>query len=58
MVDDFNKILDECIDRINDGESIESCLTDNSEYSKQLKPLLLATLQAKKIYKYIMNKKM
>ena len=56
MADDLNKILDECIDRINSGGSIESCLTDYAGYSEQLKPLLLATLQTKKAYTFIPNK--
>ena len=53
MVNDFNKILDECIDRINSGESIESCLLDYPGSSEQLKPLLMAALQTKKACTFV-----
>jgi hypothetical protein len=56
MTVDLNKILDECIDRINNGDSIESCLADYPSYSEQLEPLLLAILKTKKVYKYMPNK--
>ena len=47
MTDDFEKILDDCIDRMNRGESLDSCLTDYPDYAGQLKPLLQAMLTAK-----------
>jgi hypothetical protein len=53
MADNLNKILDECIDRINSGESIESCLLDYPDSSEQLKPLLQAALQSKKAYTFV-----
>lgn len=37
---DLNKILDECLDRINRGETIETCLSQNSEIAAELKPML------------------
>jgi len=52
MPNDFDKILDECIDRINRGESLESCLTDYPEYVEQLEPLLQAILQTKEAYSF------
>jgi len=52
MKDKLDKILDECIDRINRGESIESCLTDYPEYSKALGPLLSAMLEMKTAYSF------
>lgn len=52
----INKILDECIDRLNSGDSIDSCLADYPSYSDQLKPLLLAILETKKVYRYAPNK--
>jgi len=52
MKDNLDKILDECIDRINRGESIESCLTDFPEYSEALEPLLSATLETKTAYSF------
>jgi hypothetical protein len=56
MADDLNKILDECIDRINSGESIKSCLLDYPDSSKQLKPLLQAVLQSKEAYAFVPRK--
>ncbi len=53
MADNLNKILDECIDRINSGESIESCLLDYPGSAKQLKPLLQTALRSKKAYTYM-----
>jgi len=41
MENEFDRILDLCIDRINRGESPETCLTDYPEHAKQLEPLLL-----------------
>ena len=52
MENNFDKILDECIDRINRGESLESCLADYPEYVEQLEPLLQATLQTKETYSF------
>ncbi|MBA7477849.1 hypothetical protein ES707_13264 [subsurface metagenome] len=52
MKDRFDKILDECIDRINRGESIETCLTDFPEYSEALEPLLSAMLETKTAYSF------
>jgi hypothetical protein len=40
MVDDFEKVLDDCIDRINRGEKPEQCMSDHPEYAAQLEPLL------------------
>ena len=53
MDNDFDKILDECIDRINRGESIEDCLADYPAYAEQLKPLLWAVLQTKDTYSFV-----
>ena len=53
MTNNFDKILDECIDRINRGESLESCLTDYPEYVEQLQPLLQAMLQTKETYSFV-----
>ena len=53
MVNNFDKILDECIDRINRGEGLEACLADYPEYAGQLEPLLRATLQTKEAYSFV-----
>ena len=42
MRDDIKKILDECIDRMNAGESLDDCLANYPEHSKELRPLLTA----------------
>ncbi len=42
MREDVGKILDECIDRMNAGESLENCLANYPEHSKELRPLLTA----------------
>jgi hypothetical protein len=52
MKDNLNKILDECIDRINRGGSIESCLKDFPEYSEKLEPILHAVLKTKTAYSF------
>ena len=33
MTEDFDRILDECIDRINRGDSLADCLSDYPAYS-------------------------
>jgi hypothetical protein len=53
MNNNFDKILDECIDRINHGQSLEDCLADYSEYAEQLKPLLQAMLETKGVYSFV-----
>jgi len=53
MAINFDRILDECIDRINRGESLESCLADYPEYVEQLEPLLQAMLQTKETYSFV-----
>jgi hypothetical protein len=52
MKDSFDKIIDECIDRINRGESIESCLADFPAYSEALEPLLSTMLETKTAYSF------
>ena len=52
MADNFDKILDECIDRINCGESLEACLADYPRYVEQLEPLLRAMLDTKMAYTF------
>ena len=53
MVNNFDRILDECIDRINQGESLEACLADYPQYAGQLGPLLQAMLQTKETYSFV-----
>ncbi|MFA5374262.1 MAG: beta-propeller domain-containing protein [Dehalococcoidia bacterium] len=42
MRDDLEKILDECIDRMNSGESLEDCLASYPDRAEELRPLLSA----------------
>lgn len=53
MKDDFNEILDRCIDRINRGEEIDSCLADYPNYAEQLGPLLQAMVTAREAYSFM-----
>jgi len=53
MTDDFDKIVDECIDRLNRGEGLEACLADYPRYVEQLEPLLRAMLQTRKAYSFV-----
>jgi hypothetical protein len=52
MKDDFNEILDECIDRINRGEGIESCLADYPDYAERLRSLLHTIVTAREAYSF------
>lgn len=48
MTNDFDRILDECIDRINHGSSLDDCLSDYPEYAERLKPLLRSMVDIRK----------
>jgi hypothetical protein len=52
MKDKLNRIIDECIDRLNRGESIESCLKDFPEHSEVLEPVLNTMLKTKATYSF------
>ncbi len=52
MKNNLDNILDECIDRINRGEAIETCLTDYPEYREELDPLLHAMLDTRSAYSF------
>ena len=52
MTNNFDRILDECIDRINRGEGLEACLADYPEYVERLGPLLRAMLQTTEAYSF------
>ena len=53
MVNEFDRVLDECIDRINRGEDLGACLADYPRYAQQLQPLLRAMLQTKEAYSFV-----
>jgi len=52
MANDFDRILDECINRLGRGESLEHCLAAYPEHAKQLEPLLQAMIQTKAAYSF------
>lgn len=52
MADKFDNIIDECIDRINRGESIESCLKDYPQHGEALEPILTSMLKTKAAYSF------
>ncbi|MFC2009427.1 DUF4382 domain-containing protein [Chloroflexota bacterium] len=53
MLDNFESILDMCIDRINRGDSIEDCLVDYPEYEDELEPLLKSMFSIKGSYSFV-----
>ena len=53
MNDNLDKILDECIDRINHGDSVDECLTKYSEYRQELSSLLYTMIDTKSAYSFI-----
>ncbi len=53
MTNDFDRILDECIDRINRGEGIDSTLADYHDNAEQLRPLLQVMLTAREAYSFV-----
>lgn len=50
MASDLDRILDECVDRINHGERVEDCLASYPEYAEELEPLLRAMLDTQAAY--------
>jgi hypothetical protein len=52
MDNDFARILDECIDRLNHGEAIDACLADYPEQAKKLEPLLRTMVQTEAAYSF------
>jgi hypothetical protein len=52
MKDNLDKILDECIDRINRGESIDACLADYPAYREEIHPLLSAMIETRTAYSF------
>ena len=51
-IEDFDRILDECIDRINRGDNLADCLSDYPAYSEKLKPLLQSMYDVQKTYTF------
>ena len=51
-MNEFDKILDECVDRINWGERLEDCLASYPKHAKGLEPLLRAMLDTQAAYTF------
>ena len=52
MAKDLDRILDECVDRINQGEKLEDCLASYPEYVAELEPLLRVMLDTQMAYTF------
>ncbi len=52
MAKDLDRILDECVDRINRGEKLEDCLASYPEYAAELEPLLRVMLDTQMAYTF------
>ncbi|UCH43024.1 MAG: DUF4382 domain-containing protein [Dehalococcoidales bacterium] len=53
MAKRFNEIIDECINRVNRGDSIEDCLADYPEHAGELEPMLKAMLVSQQVYEFV-----
>jgi hypothetical protein len=53
MTKDFDEILDACVDRINQGDSIEACLVDYPAHAERLEHLLNAMRQTQEAYSFV-----
>ncbi len=52
MTEEFEQILDQCIDRLNAGAKLEARLADYPRYADQLRPLLQAASQTKEAFAF------
>jgi hypothetical protein len=52
MANDLDKILDQCVDRINRGESLADCLASYPGHAKELEPLLRSMIGAQAAYSF------
>lgn len=53
MKNDFDRILDECINRVGRGERLDSCLADYPDFTEQLRPLLQAVLTTREACSFV-----
>ena len=47
MSKDWDILLDKCIDRMNEGASLEDCIAEHPEHAEELEPLLRALCDAR-----------
>jgi hypothetical protein len=52
MSEGFDRILDECVDRINRGESLADCLSQYPAYADRLRPMLQSMQAVRKTYAF------
>lgn len=48
-VSEFDDILNECLERLFEGETVEQCLADYPEYAVELEPLLRTAMDAREV---------
>lgn len=53
MTNEFDMILDKCIDRLSREESLDKCLADYPEHKAQLEPLLKAMTETATAYSFV-----
>ncbi|MDD4859902.1 MAG: DUF4382 domain-containing protein [Dehalococcoidales bacterium] len=53
MANDFDRILDECVDRINHGDSLEDCLSAYPAHAERLKPLLRSMCGVQQAFTFV-----
>jgi hypothetical protein len=53
MTNEFDMILDKCVDRLSRGESLKKCLADYPEHKDQLEPLLKAMTETATAYSFV-----
>lgn len=54
---DFDRVLDECADRLNRGEPMEACLADYPRHAAELKPLLEVITETRTAYSFTPSSK-
>jgi hypothetical protein len=52
MARSFDEILDECVDRINQGAELKDCLASHPEHAEELEPLLRTILETQLAYAF------
>ncbi len=55
MEENFNQILDKCLDRIAAGEGLEIVLSAYPDYADRLKPLLQSVIQTRRVGNFSIN---
>lgn len=53
MTENLDKIVDECIDRLNRGEDLDTCLADFPHIAGELEPMLQTVVRATRAYPFV-----